>query len=433
MARPATGQVIERQSKRGRRFALRFRAYGERQYVTLGLQADGWTRAKAEQELADTLSLVRMGIWRPATPEPTPVVHDDPTFHVFASEWLDAKRHEGLGERTLLDYEWSLAYHLLPFFSRHRLSEITVREVDRYKAAKARERAALDARRAAGEKRVPLGLSANTTNKTLVRLAQILEVAVEYGMLPGNPARGRRRRLKSTRPRRAFVQPEQLMALLEAAESYLHGRGRPMLATLAGTGLRIQEALDLQRRHVNLARGTLTVERSKTDAGVRVVDLTPALRDELALWLDRSRFKEPTDLVFPTLKGEKDCRQNVRRRLLLRAIEKANERLAEDGIEPIGNVAPHGLRRTFASLRVAAGDDPVYVSSQIGHEDPTFTLRVYAQVVKHRERLTAKEREAFERAVEWARMGTNEPLTVPETVEALASGQEETRRFQRVS
>ena len=96
--------------------------------------------------------------------------------------------------------------------------------------------------RSAGEKRVPLGLSANTTNKTLVRLAQILEVAVEYGMLPGNPARGRRRRLKSTRPRRGFVQPEQLMALLEASESYLHGRGRPLLATLAGTGVRIQEA-----------------------------------------------------------------------------------------------------------------------------------------------------------------------------------------------
>ena len=55
MARPATGQVVERNGKRGRTFALRFTAYGERQYVTLGLQADGWTRAKAEQELADTL------------------------------------------------------------------------------------------------------------------------------------------------------------------------------------------------------------------------------------------------------------------------------------------------------------------------------------------------------------------------------------------
>ena len=88
MARPATGQVIERNGKRGRTFALRFRAYGDRQYVTLGLKADGWTRPRAEQELADTLALVRKGIWRPATPEPAPVVHDDPTFLVFASEWL---------------------------------------------------------------------------------------------------------------------------------------------------------------------------------------------------------------------------------------------------------------------------------------------------------------------------------------------------------
>ena len=75
----------------------------------------------------------------------------------------------------------------------------------------------------------------------------------------------------------------------------------------------------------------------------------------------------------------------------------------------------------------------MYVSSQIGHEDPTFTLRVYARVVKHRERLTAKERPAFEQAVEWAQIGTSAPLTVPEAVEAPVSGQEETRRFQRVS
>lgn len=34
MARPATGQVLERQGKRGRTFAIRFRAYGQRQYVT---------------------------------------------------------------------------------------------------------------------------------------------------------------------------------------------------------------------------------------------------------------------------------------------------------------------------------------------------------------------------------------------------------------
>ena len=89
---------------------------------------------------------------------------------------------------------------------------------------------------------MPLGLSANTTNKTLIRLAQILEVAVEYGMLPATPLVAGDADSRARGPGVRFVQSEQLMALLEAAESYLHGRGRPMLATLAGAGLRIQEA-----------------------------------------------------------------------------------------------------------------------------------------------------------------------------------------------
>jgi integrase len=323
-----------------------------------------------------------------------------------------------------------------------------VREVDRYKQHKARERATLNARRAAGDKDVPRGLSANTTNKTITRLAQILEVAVEYGLIAGNPACGKRRRLKAERPRRRFVQPEQVPALLRASNSYLGERGRPLLATLAGAGLRIQEALDLERRHINLARGTLTIESSKTDAGVRVVDLTPALRDDLAVWLDRSPFMKPTDLVFPTLTGGRDSRQNVRKRLLLKAIEKANVELERLGIEPIGSVPLHGLRRTYATLRVLTGDDVVYVSSQIGHENPTFTLAVYAQAVKHREKLTAAERKAFDEAIEWARMGvtfeapeeapemarigTNESSAVPVTRAAVGSENEESRHLQRL-
>jgi hypothetical protein len=35
MSRPATGQVLERRGKRRRVFALRFRAYGRREYLTL--------------------------------------------------------------------------------------------------------------------------------------------------------------------------------------------------------------------------------------------------------------------------------------------------------------------------------------------------------------------------------------------------------------
>lgn len=112
--------------------------------------------------------------------------------------------------------------------------------------------------------------------------------------------------------------------------------------------------------------------------------------------------KKPTDLVFPTSSGRKDSRQNIRRRLFVKAIDRANMQLAALGIDSLGDVRPHGLRRTYASLRTACGDDPVFVSGQIGHEDVRFTLNVYAQSVKRRERMTEAERKEYDRAIEWA-------------------------------
>jgi len=388
MARKPTGQIIERHGKRRTTYGLRFRAYGERRYET----ADARTRGEAEMELQNTLADVRRGIWRPRETESVaPEPKAELTFHEFASEWLAAREQEGLGERTIEDYRWALTHHLLPFFKDHRLSEITVREVDRYKTFKAAEGV----------------LAPNTANKTLVRLSQILSIAVEYELIPANPAAGKRRRLKSTRPDRASVEPEQLMALLEGA-----GANRPLIATLAGTGLRIGEAVALCWRDMDFPTGTIRVVRSKTDAGVRVIDLTPALRDELLAHKAGARWSAPDDPVFATRTGRPQNRHNARRSVLLPAVEAANVKLAKFGIAPIRGVGLHGLRRTYASLRAAAGDDPAYVSEQLGHEDPRFTLRVYTHAAKRRQRLTGTHREQFNKAIEWARMGTSGDLSV---------------------
>ena len=144
MHRNSTRQVVTRKSKRGTGYALRFRAYGRREFVTLGDSADGWTAARAETELANVLADIRRGIWQPARPaaveEP---VRRDPTFHQFASEWF-AGVELGLSKNTRVDYQWRLSKHLLPYFADHRLSTITVEEVDRYRVHKERDRAGLE-------------------------------------------------------------------------------------------------------------------------------------------------------------------------------------------------------------------------------------------------------------------------------------------------
>jgi integrase len=391
MARQATGQVVPPQGERQRSWALRFRAYGKRRFVTLGRPEEGWNRQRAERELCHVLADVERGIWRPEDRTPTSdQIEPAPTFHEFASAWLH-DGEPGWRPRTVRDYRWALELHLLPYFARHRLTEITVEEVDRYKAAKLRENR----------------LAPNAINKTLTRLAQILEVAVEYGYIDRNPAKGKRRRVKGTEPRRSWIEPEQLPALIDAADAYM----RPLIATLAGAGLRIGEAVALDWRDVKLGTGTLIVRKSKTAAGEgREVDLPVGLREELATWRARSPRTEPDDPVFVSSRPRCGCHgrqtpRNAQARLAT-AVKAANRQLAESDIDLIGKVSPHSLRRTYASLRAALRDDPVYIAEQLGHRDARFTFRVYQRAAKRRERLTGAHLAAFDRALEWAGLHT---------------------------
>jgi integrase len=371
MPRLATGQVIVDKRRKSPTFALRFNANGGRQYVALGSSDEGWTQTRAQDELERELARVTLGTWEPARPAdvvPAPTIEQDPTFHRFSSSWFEATKGEWR-ESTRLDYEWQLSHHLLPFFKDHRLSQITIAEVDRYRAHKVKQ----------GK------LSATSINKTITRLGQVLEVAVEYGLIDRNPARGKRRRLKATRPAAVWLDSaEQIEALLDAAGELDRGAKsngqiprRAILATLTLAGLRIGELIDLRWRDVNLADGRLTVRASKTDAGVRTVDLLPTLASELRALKARSRTTADAR-VFPTQHGGPMNPSNVRNRILAKAVEVANKQLANAEATPLPeSLTPHKLRHTYASVLVALGVDPGAVMDQLGHTDPTFTLRVY--------------------------------------------------------
>jgi integrase len=390
MARPATGQVVIDRRRRSPTFGLRFKAYGKRRYVRLGTAAEGWTPTSAYAELQNVLADVRRGTWQPATPAPVPEPKHDPTFHEFASAWFDAARSEWR-PKTVLDYEWQLSCHLLPFFRAHRLAQITVQEVDRYRQSQVQN----------GQ------ISPASINKTITRLGQILEVAVEYELIERNPAKGRRRRLKVARPIPVWLDSaEQITALLDAASS-LDARAkikggreqkgglvyrRALLATFVFAGLRIGELTDLRWRDVDMPGNRLIVSEAKTDAGMREVDLLPTLRRELIRHKRQSPRRSPNDYVFASAAGTKLAQSNIRRRVLEKAIEHADKKLIEANEAPLPKgLTPHKLRHTFASILVALGVDAGSVMDQIGHADPGFTLRVYRHGMKRdraaRERL----------------------------------------------
>jgi integrase len=437
MARQATGQVVVRERTAGRVYAIRFRAYGERQYVTLGTDADGWDRQRAETELQNVLADVRRGVWRPPVQQAPPIPTTDPTFHEFASAWY-AQHERDWEPHTAETYRSLLSNHLLPFFAEHTLRQISVSEVDRY-----RENRLADAARRAAERekviaynlehprerrKLPRRLGTTTINKTLVLLGSILAVAEERGLLDRNPLTVNPQRRKAKRERRRPVyldSAEHIHALLEAAseldnapDALTSGR-RAMIATLALAGLRVGEACALNWRDVNLPAGWLYVG-SKTDAGMRDVRMLPALRDELLAHKATTAAGGPDDPVFVTATGARRRVDNARQRVMEPVIRRAERALAEQHAQPLPDgLTAHKLRHTFASILAALNTPMPEVIAQLGHTDPAFTLRVYAHTMR-RDEAEIERLRALVEGRDWAPLGTGSALEAPTVTETDA-------------
>ena len=121
MARPAKGQVVVLTRARGRVCALRFRAYGRREYLTLGTAQEGWTHEKAQTELEE----------RPRRRAPRHLASARERARASAGEGPDLSRvrlpvkrakQAEIRPNTARSYRNALTHHLLPFFHEHLLA-----------------------------------------------------------------------------------------------------------------------------------------------------------------------------------------------------------------------------------------------------------------------------------------------------------------------
>jgi integrase len=410
MGRKKGGTVLERETKRGRVFALRFIAYGQREYLTLGGEHDGWSSEKAEDELDNILADVRRGIWTRPEPDqaPEPDITDaelegadadvptaELTFYEFSQKRLDRRKLE-VSKRMWEYEEWALRVHLWPYFGPWPMSQFKPEAVDDYRIFKleegAQRRAAIDRRKPLRDERgrVLRPLAASSINKTIDVLGSYLSVAVDYGKATTNAAEGRRRRLKVDAKRPVHLDAVgQIMALLDAAADldassrWFNTDRYALVATLVLAGPRAEELGYLLWRDVDLVNRRLYVGRSKTDAGLREIPMLPLLHRILKTHKTACPGAGPDDFVFGTSKGTRRDKDNVRNRMLGPVLAPADKLLLARGEVPLPKgLTPHKLRHTFASILVACGEDPTSVMSQLGHTDPRFTLKVYSHMMR---------------------------------------------------
>ena len=428
MGRPNSGEVTEHTWKDGKTitFGARLYAYGRRHRLVFGTNLQGWNRTRAEIELEDILQKVERGTWVPpekkTSAKPTSVARPDghQLFGPFARSIVEAIKNRGLDDKSVEDLDWRLGY-LEAELGRFELLEIDVERVDELRdglakrsqvirRADARGKPLMETVKQPGKtsyKRPKRPLSNSSINKILTLLSRIMQRAVERGLVEVNPMKvGEHddRFMPTEKPRRTFLEVDELHALLDAAGELDQAKRvdqrigrRAALATLDLEGFRISELCDLHCSHVDLARSRFKLPDAKTPKGIREVEMTLWTRDELLRYREQ-RLRDgfpmgPSDHFFGTKTGRRRDPNRFRSSVLERSAERANEKRAEQGLAPLPKITPHSLRRTWAMFAAQVGRDPHWISDQIGHTSAAFTIEVYQQT-RHR-RLTDQERQAI--------------------------------------
>lgn len=289
-------------------------------------------------------------------------------FATVAEQYLASQTR--IRRRTHEEYTRALVRHIIP-----RIGNLPIAAID--EDVIVRVITELEAER----------LSGWTIRGILVPFGRVLAYAVRRKMIPHNPMRRLERSEWPRLERREMriLRAEEIDALLRAApDTY-----RVILATAVFTGLRMGELLGLRWGDVDFADGMLHVRRQydrsgsysepKTVSSRRAVLLAPSLSALLAEHQRLAAHADSPDPVFATATGKPMNWRNVTRGGLATAI--ANTGLNER--EP--PLRFHDLRHTYAALLISQGLNVVYVSRQLGHAYPSFTLNTYGGLFERAE------------------------------------------------
>ncbi|MEM6367908.1 MAG: tyrosine-type recombinase/integrase [Myxococcota bacterium] len=229
------------------------------------------------------------------------------------------------------------------------------------------------------------GVSTRTLQAVHIALRQVVKHAIDQGWVDEardpmakvkRPGGSRQARVKDTTV--PHWTTDELKALLVKSREVLPARHALLVETLAGTGVRIAEALGLKFRDHNARTKALRVERTwtkdrevapvKSDASRRTIALTPELSEAIAAE-KKSRKAKPDDFIFAS-EGESGLpldQNHVRNRVLRKVIEAAQ----------VPHHGAHAFRHTHATLLIERGTSPKVVQLRLGHVDVATTLSTY--------------------------------------------------------
>jgi len=359
------------------------------------------------------------------------LIKNEKTFRHAAAQFL--KEYEIITEGTrspkwVEGYGIRLRLHLLPFFGDLGLSEITTGKVQEYRMHRATT-PPVGSRKPVrklqeGEEPAPYKPpSRSTLHNEIVTLRQVLKTALSHGWLTHLPNLAAPYRARTKVSHRAWFGPEEYRELYEATRRRAHSPKHPAfrwnaeqvhddVLFMANTGLRPDEAKNLQHRDVDIVEDEAAGERileievrgkrgvgycKSTIGAVRPYErlrdrLKPALRQRgsTADRTDRGEAERPgpTDPVFPG--NHIKMFNGILRETNLKSDRDGNRRTA------------YSLRHTYICMRLMEGAD-IYQIAKNCRTSVEMIEKFYATHIK-----TALDAAAIN--VRRDRVGRREPM-----------------------
>jgi len=311
------------------------------------------------------------------------VAGDAITIKEALLSWLSSVESH-VERSTYLDYRNIVNNHLIPEFGELKLSELTRAHVKSWAST-----------RDASRKRIANMLSP---------LRQMLAEAVDAEQIDKNPLHGwtfkKREPLKNNDDIDPFT-PEEQRAIL----AHLADQAANMIQFAFWTGLRTSELIALEwgdidwiRKVVRVRRAKVRgeIKRPKTESGNREVKLLPPAIE--ALEAQKAHTYIIGKEIFHNPRTGKPWEGDgaIRKTAWIHALRKAKVRYRR----------PYQTRHTYASMMLSAGENPVWVASQMGHRDWSMIIRVYGRWIPE------VDPRAGEKAVQaWATLSQHESVT----------------------
>ena len=273
-------------------------------------------------------------------------------FRHYTERWLRTYKEGVLKPTTLAGYRCNLNKHIYPALGECPLPDITTDMIQKF---------LMDRQH----------LARNTLHTMLVLISEILDSAVEDGIIPRNPAVSKRVFIPSEKKtKRKALTLEEVQDVIRQLYQAEDITDRRLLALMLFTGMRRGEILGLKWEDIDFETNTISVNKAvsytsnqpilsstKTKNGVRVIPLNPQLKELL----------KPLEAEGFVIGGDKPITKMVYIRLF-RNIQKQFD---------LHGATARVFRHSYLSLLNQAGVDPKTIQAIGGHGSFLMTYDLY--------------------------------------------------------